>query len=328
MIGFLDSKGFELKKTFEDVHNKTAWVAELVTVAIVIHFWNQIKNQPAPFEFKSMQRFVQLSITSFAVIAVTSSFMVGYKLLHETPSKVPIERLADFKDKAIAQTFEARMYVNSKGDTLFYRLKRPLNYQPGTKYPIVVCLHGGAGWGTDNIKQVQGSLPAVMLSNYLIREQHPAFLFVPQISGAYSFGGVPNLEVIDTLVFDAMQSLEKEFNIDEKRRYVSGNSLGGYGTWHFIGTRPDLFAAGIPISGEGNPELANNMTQVAVWAFHGAKDVNVPVSGSRDAINAMKKVGGSPRYTEYPDNDHDIWMKVVGTPDLVEWLFAQKKESR
>jgi len=86
-----------------------------------------------------------------------------------------------------------------------------------------------------------------------------------------------------------------------------------------------MFAAAIPISGGGNPALAQNIVDIPVWAFHGRKDRNVPVSGSRDIIQAIKNAGGDPRYTEYPDERHDIWEKVTNTPGLLDWLFAQKR---
>ncbi|MEQ8531959.1 MAG: prolyl oligopeptidase family serine peptidase, partial [Imperialibacter sp.] len=155
---------------------------------------------------------------------------------------------------------------------------------------------------------------------------YQAFLFVPQCPPMHSWGGIPAYKSIDSLVFEAMAELEKEFNIDEKRRYVMGSSLGGYGTWHFISTRPEMFAAAIPISGEGDPDFAKEIVDVLVWAFHGRTDVNVPVSGSQHIIQAVKNAGGSPRYTEYPDRGHDIWKQVRETPGLMDWMFAQTKE--
>ena len=86
-----------------------------------------------------------------------------------------------------------------------------------------------------------------------------------------------------------------------------------------------MFAAAIPVSGGGDPKLAPKAVHVAIWAFHGAKDKNVPVSASREMIQAIKQAGGNPKYTEYPDLDHNIWDQVSKTPGLWEWLFAQKR---
>ena len=69
------------------------------------------------------------------------------------------------------------------------------------------------------------------------------------------------------------------------------------------------------------------MVGVPIWAFHGAKDKNVPVSGSRNLIQAIKNVGGNPRYTEYPLEAHHIGDKVIATPGLLDWLFAQKRSN-
>jgi predicted peptidase len=101
--------------------------------------------------------------------------------------------------------------------------------------------------------------------------------------------------------------------------------MGGYGTWHFIGTRPDLFAAAIPVCGKGDPALVRKMINVHIWAFHGRHDRNVPVSGSRDMIEAFKRTGGNPKYTEFPNKAHNIWEEVISTPGLLDWLFAQQQ---
>jgi pimeloyl-ACP methyl ester carboxylesterase len=225
----------------------------------------------------------------------------------------------------LAEPFEARTYVSSDGDTLRYRLMIPLKYDSATRYPLVICLHGSSGSGTDNVKQVITSLPALMLSAYDIRMKYPAFLFVPQCPPKAGWGGIDGQTSVDSLVFETIDALEKEFHVDVRRRYVAGNSMGGYGAWYFASTRPQMFAAAIPICGGGDPELARNLVDVPVWAFHGADDRNVPVSGSRDMIRAIKHAGGDPRYTEYPDEGHNIGDKVKATPDLLPWLFGQKR---
>jgi predicted peptidase len=227
--------------------------------------------------------------------------------------------------KALAEPFEARSYEDGEGNSLLYRLLKPLDYDPAKKYPMVVCLHGGAGWGTDNYRQFEGSLFARMLSKAENRKKYPAFLFVPQCPPGFSWGGLPRHPPIDSLVLETITALEHEFAIDENRLYVAGHSLGGYGAWYFIGNHPDKFAAAVPVAGEGDPALAENMLDVAVWAFHGANDRNVPVSGSREVIQAIRKIGGDPHYTESPDGGHG-WEIVDEAPGLLDWLFAQQRD--
>jgi predicted peptidase len=207
----------------------------------------------------------------------------------------------------LAQLFEARTFVNNQGKQLLYRLLKPLNYDPQKKYPLVVCLHHGGVHGNDNISQLS-SEPAPLLSNPINRLKYPGFLFVPQCPKGSQFGG-----------------LEKEFRIDTSRRYVAGISGGGFGSWHFICTRPKMFAAAIPICGGGDPEFAKQIKDIPVWAFHGEKDTNVPVEYSKGMIAAIKKEGGNPKYTEFAGAGHYIWDRVENTPGLIDWLFAQKQ---
>ena len=228
--------------------------------------------------------------------------------------------------RKLARLFEARTFVNSKGDTLFYHLLKPLNFDPKKKYPLVVSLPYGGQPGTDKIRQIEGAAAAELLSTDHNRKKYPAFLVVPNCPAGSGWGGIPNYPSVDSLVYEAIMELDKEPAIDIKRRYVTGVSRGGYGAWHFICTRPEMFAAAIPICGAEDPKLAWGIVKVAVWAFHGAKDRNVPVSGSRDMINAIKKAGGDPKYTEYAHEGHSIWSQVSTTPGLWDWLFAQKRD--
>ncbi|AUC80012.1 phospholipase [Nonlabens sp. MB-3u-79] len=240
---------------------------------------------------------------------------------------------------ATAQTsnFEARTYVNNENDTLLYRLLRPINYDPNKKYPLVICLSGSGGRGTDNIRQIAGCWPAQILSKQENREKYPAFIFVPQCPQGSDWGrslGVSEKEIrfklgsftqpsVDSIVLEAISTLEKEFNIDIKRRYVTGQSMGGYGTWHFILNHPEMFAAAIPICGGGNPSLAQNIVNLPVWVFHGQKDSAVPVDFSRNMVEAIKKEGGDPNYNEFSGAYHVVWPLAYDTPGLLDWLFAQ-----
>jgi predicted peptidase len=120
--------------------------------------------------------------------------------------------------------------------------------------------------------------------------------------------------------------LEQEYSIDPKRRYVIGASLGGYGSWSFIQTRSEVFAAAVPICGGGDPTLAHKLVDIPLWVFHGAKDRSVPVKLSRDMIKAIKDAGGNPRYSEFPDQGHIIYESVRNTPGLLAWMFNQKRD--
>lgn len=259
---------------------------------------------------------------------IFSAFTVvlGFLLISEHSQQVYWGKKNFENTVKLYKLFEARHFVNSTGDTLFYSLLKPLNYDPRKKYPLVVSLPYGGQPGIDKIRQIEGAQAAELLSTDENRKKYPAFLFIPSCPNRSGWGGIPGWPSVDTLVYKAIEALDTTFSIDVKRHYVTGISRGGYGSWHFICTRPDLFAAAIPISGAEDPKFAPRIVKVAVWAFHGSKDRNVPVSGSRDMISAMKKAGGNPKYTEYPHQGHGIWYQVSTTPGLWDWLFAQKQK--
>lgn len=265
-------------------------------------------------------------VDNFRAVALVAAFIastiLGFKLVAQSTRQGVITMQAT----RMSQQFEARTYAGKDGESMSYRLLRPIEYDSTKKYALAVCLHGGAGWGTDNVKQFDGSLEAQILCTPENRKKYPAFLFVPQCPPGTNWGGVPGLRNIDSLVFEIIDSLEREFSIDTHRRYVMGHSLGGYGTWYFIGTRPDMFAAAIPSAGFGDPKFGKKLADVPVWAFHGRLDRNVSVNGSRDIIEAIREAGGNPKYTEYPDIGHGTWDSMKNNPELMDWLFAQKRE--
>jgi predicted peptidase len=303
-----------------------AFIGILVPVFFIRNFRSE--GETADNMSTSHQETWNALLNLVALISLVLTFIFGFKVVDESMwlSDNP-EHVSEYLKK-IAQPFEARTYVNNKGETLRYRLMKPLDYDSTKQYPVVLCLHGSSGLGMDNVKQVPASLTAELLSTDENRAKYPAFLFVPQCPIKYNWGGISGQQAIDSLVLDGMFALGKEFSIDKNRRYVTGVSLGGYGAWHLITTRPDIFAAAMPICGGGNPALAQNIVDLPVWAFHGAKDQNVPVRGSRDIIQAIKNAGGNPRYTEFTDKAHHIAKNVIETPGLLDWLFAQKREEK
>jgi predicted peptidase len=102
--------------------------------------------------------------------------------------------------------------------------------------------------------------------------------------------------------------------------------MGGYGTWHALALRPGFFAAAVPVCGGADLKSAEKIKDVPIWVFHGDKDNAVPVARSREMVEALKKAGGSPKYTEYPGVGHNSWDKAYADPEMFAWLFAQKRK--
>jgi predicted peptidase len=99
--------------------------------------------------------------------------------------------------------------------------------------------------------------------------------------------------------------------------------MGGYGTWDIILRNPRLFAAAIPVCGAGDPSKAADIAHLPVWAFHGDSDPTVPVSGSRDMVEALRQADGKIQYTEYPGVGHSSWVNAWKEQSLIPWIFSQ-----
>jgi len=234
----------------------------------------------------------------------------------------------------IDERFEARELKGDDGKTLLYRLVRPADYQAEgeQRHPLVIFLHGAGERGDDNRKQlVHGS--DLMRE---MAEKHAAFVVVPQCPAGEKWCDVdwflPSHKMPErpstsmALVMAAIKKLQAEFSIDANRIYIMGLSMGGYGTWDALQRYPDVFAAGVPICGGGDDSAADRIT-AAVWCFHGEKDGAVPVARSRNMVEAIKAAGGDVKYTEYSGCGHDSWTSAFAEPELLDWLFSQKRDT-
>ncbi|MEO9871715.1 carboxylesterase family protein [Ekhidna sp.] len=304
----------------------TQWISIIEIIILVLLLLNFRKELQESKQQETYRKALLSNAINFVAFAVfLSSLFYGFKLNSEVKNLSKTSNYNEY-EKKLANPFESRAYKNDQGESLPYRLLIPRNYDSNKSYPLVIALHGSSGKGNDNVKQVSRSLFAQLLSKPHNQVKYPAFVFVPQCPPYEDWGGITNIKSVDQLVLQSIFELEAEFPIDKNRRYITGISMGGFGTWHLISSKPEMFAAAVPICGAGNPEFANRLTDIPIWAFHGKKDRNVLVEGSRSMIQAIENEGGNPKYTEYPDQAHHISRNVENTPGLLDWLFAQKRE--
>jgi hypothetical protein len=127
------------------------------------------------------------------------------------------------------------------------------------------------------------------------------------------------------MALELVNQLSTQYSVDKNRLYITGLSLGGFGTWDAIMRYPDLFAAAVPICGAGDPSKASLIKNVPVFAFHSADDPIVPVAGSRDMVAALKAVNGNVNYMEYTDQGHGSWYRAYSDGLLYSWMFRQDK---
>lgn len=228
-------------------------------------------------------------------------------------------------------TLEKKTFTDAKGKTLPYRLLVPEKVEEGKKYPLVIFLHGAGERGTDNEKQLVWGISEFIKPEH--RKAYPCYLIAPQCPAAQKWGDwsvnaplAKEPTEPTRLVLELLDTMIKELPIDTKRIYLTGLSMGGFGTWDLISRHPEKFAAAVPICGGGDPKQADKLVKMPIWVFHGAKDTAVKVERSRDMVEAIKKAGGNPKYTEYPNEAHASWVPAYKDEEMFKWLFAQKRE--
>ncbi len=232
------------------------------------------------------------------------------------------------------QYFEKHKFIRN-GDTLLYRIEYPKNFNrdSATKYPLILFFHGAGERGNDNKAQL--TYIDKIFGSEKFRDKYPAIIILPQcpknkrwveVDWSLKKSAMPkNMSDPMRLTVALLMSTIKKYPIDTNRIYVTGLSMGGFGTWDIIARFPDLFAAAIPICGGGDENTAKSIAHIPIWAFHGSKDRVVPVIRSRNMIKAIRKNGGKPKYTEVPNKGHFVWNIAYATPGLWKWLFSQHK---
>ncbi len=233
----------------------------------------------------------------------------------------------------MAERFQARVYTSKNHGALPYRLLLPTSYNRNTKYPLILFLHGVDERGTDNKKQLYCGLD--IFADYKRLDKYPCFIVAPQCPPDTLWADVDwrserhtmkkNPTRALAMSRELIHELEKEFSIDNRRFYVVGYSMGGFGAWEAIQRWPDLFAAAVPVCGGGDEAEAHRIVNIPLWAFHGALDTIVHVRRSRNMINAVVMAGGMPRYTEYAIINHLCWWLTFSDEKMFEWLFRQRK---
>jgi predicted peptidase len=224
----------------------------------------------------------------------------------------------------------------SGGETLRYRLFSAAGGAGDTNPPLVVFLHGAGERGDDNTAQLKHGV-----KEFFNRQaHHPCTILAPQCPaerkwvkidwaaprGEGSFPSEPEAPL--ALTIDVIDKLIASSQVDPDRIYLTGLSMGGFGSWYAAAMPGSRFAAVAPVCGGGDPAWAARYVGLPIWAFHGSDDRAVPVARSREMIGAIRAVGGEPRYTEYPAVGHDSWTPAYADEAFHAWLFAQRRTDR
>lgn len=253
------------------------------------------------------------------------------------------------------RVMEKKTFSASNGMQMPYRLFIPSDYTGETAYPLVVFLHGRGQRGTQNESKIFDDVALFTDDNSIVspngQHRFPSIVLVPQCSdhspdqewahwvgnspekpfaglgkdGSYqqheepSSSGAAALELIEATI--------KNYAIDPNRVYITGVSMGGFGTWEFTTRRPDLFAAAVPMAGYSDPSKADKIKDIPFWIFHGDQDEYNPVEGSRIMAQRLESLGAEVKYTEYAGVKHgETFEKAWKNPEILPWMFSKTKE--
>lgn len=213
------------------------------------------------------------------------------------------------------QTFNKKITKKLESKYLLYL---PADYEKDAKkkWPVIMFLHG-IGERGDNLELVKKHGPPKLI------EQGKDFDFIiisPQCPNDIWWS-----EQTDVLI-TLLDEIEAKYRVDTDRIYLTGLSMGGFGTWALAIRYQNRFAAIAPICGGGNRHMAlRRLKNVPVWAFHGAKDDAVLVEESKVMVDAVNAAGGNAKFTIYPDAKHDSWTQTYDNPQLYEWFLSHKR---
>ena len=203
------------------------------------------------------------------------------------------------------------------GVTRHYVVYVPREYTPDKAWPLVMFLHGAGERGDDGLKQSDVGIGRAIRFH---PERFPCLVVMPQCPNDVWWDAVEGH--IDT----AMAAALDEYVIDPHRVYLTGLSMGGFGTWGYGAKHVDTFAALLPICGGGRQDDAEALATVPIWAFHGGADTTVPPGASREMVAVVKKAGGDVKYTEYPEVGHNSWDQAYGDAKAIKWLLGRRRK--
>lgn len=228
--------------------------------------------------------------------------------------------------------------VSAGGHQYPYVVYVPRDFDPHRRWPVILFLHGSGERGADGVRATQIGVAAAIRSH---PERVPAIAVFPQAPAESRWLGEP----ADAAML-ALDHAIAEFHGDPKRVYLTGLSMGGYGTYHLALAHPDRFAALVVVCGGLLPHesttavqqspltkdaqdpyafTAHALRRFPIRIFHGDADTTVPVTESRRMAGALQREGADVRYTEYPGVGHNSWERAYADEDLWRWLFQQTR---
>ena len=219
--------------------------------------------------------------------------------------------------------FIDKVYKDGDGKEHKYVVFIPTDYKDDKDYPCILFLHGAGEKGTDGEKQAKVGFGKAIRDRIKDKKDCAFIAILPQAEKGWQANGADAKNALAIL-----DAVGKDYKVDKKRVYLTGLSMGGFGTWSLAASHPDRWAAMVPVCGGGDPKTADRIKDIPCWCFHGDADDAVPVDRSRTMMQALWAAGGHPNYTEYPGVGHNSWDKAYATADLYEWLLKHQRKTK
>lgn len=228
-------------------------------------------------------------------------------------------------------------YTNGAGKVIAYRLSAPQFPEPGKKYAMILFLHGSGECGTDNLRQTRVGLPALLKE--LVKRPEQVIVAAPQcrvsnawvkrVSFSADYSAPPEPTLALKWAMEICDDLIRNRQADPDRFYITGLSLGGFGTWDAARRWPGRFAAAAPICGGGDVRKPAGMKRLPIWVAHGDADKNVPPECSRRMVQALRQAGnGRVVYKRYGGAGHNVWDRTYSDPEFLTWLLSQNRAKK
>ena len=241
-----------------------------------------------------------------------ASFLAGCTQTETNEMKFDVLERGGQHSKTFEKTITKNLNIN-------YLLFLPESYgQEQKSWPMILFLHGAGERGSD-IEKVKVHGPPKIVQT---QTDFPFIVVSPQCPEGQWW--TTKTEVLINLLDDIVA----QYNVDTERIYLTGLSMGGYGSWALASEYPDRFAAVVPICGGGNRIMSFFLKDMPIWAFHGAKDSVVPVEESKELVEAINARGGNAKLTIYPDANHDSWTETYNNQEVYDWLLEHNLADR
>lgn len=216
------------------------------------------------------------------------------------------------ESKQTAESFSGVVHKHVSGRYLLY-LPADYHADDSRRWPLILFLHG-AGERGDDLEKVKKHGPPKLIEN---GRQFPAIIVSPQCPRKQWWNVTQLTGLLDHIA--------EHYRVDDRRVYLTGLSMGGYGSWALAASQPDRFAAVAPICGGGDPDQAPKLKHLPIRAYHGAADKTVKPDESRQMVDAVNRAGGTAELIIYEHAGHDSWSRTYDDPAFWEWLFKQRR---